>query len=94
MDTQEIINKLLNDIRTLATISRRACEYCKHYQPCLSKECALYVEGIGAEDQNGYMHDWERSCEDFDYGTCPLLENTPCTGCIRNNYCGFEYKGM
>jgi hypothetical protein len=32
------------------------------------------------------------SCEDFDFGTCKMLENTPCNGCFDNDLSGFELK--
>ena len=84
---------LLKDVKKIIVKCDDVCEYCKHHKPCFSKKCECYVEGRGAEDQNGYMHDWEWSCEDFDFGTCPKLENTPCNGCIRNNMKGFEWRG-
>ena len=92
-ELEEQLESQLDDIRELAITSDYTCEYCKNYKPCKSKECKYYIEGRGLEDQKGYKYDWQWTCEDFDYGECPMLENTPCNGCIKNKYCGFEYKG-
>lgn len=85
---------LLKDFKEFILNPDDACKYCKHNQPCHGKECALYIEGREAWDHNGCKHDWEWSCMDFNYGECPMLENTPCNGCIKNKYSGFEYKGV
>lgn len=85
---------LLKDFKEFILHSDDVCKYCKHNQPCRGKECECYVEGRGAEDKNGYTHDWQWSCEDFDWGTCPKLENTPCNGCIKHNLQGFEWRGV
>ena len=70
------------------------CEYCEHYIPCLGKECEKYISGIG--DVEGKSPDWKWSCEDFDFGECPMLENTPCNGCyLESNFSwnGKKYEG-
>ena len=83
---------LLRDFKEFILNPDDVCEYCKHNQTCRGKDCECYVEGIGAQDKNGYTHDWQWSCMDFNFGTCPMLEDTPCNGCVKNNMCGFEYK--
>ena len=93
-ELEEETEKLRQDIQTLAVNSDKTCEYCKHSKPCRGKECAGYIKGLGLRDHNGYTHDWQWDCMDFEYGKCDMLENTPCNGCIKNNYSNFEYKGV
>ena len=85
---------LLKDFKEFILNPNDVCNYCKHYQPCRGKECDNYIEGRGAWGHNSCMSDWQWSCKDFRYGTCPKLENTPCNGCIQNNMQGFEWRGM
>lgn len=81
------IGALLKDFKELAIKSEDACKYCEHYQPCDGKKCKDYIEGKGAWDNNNCYFDWVWSCEDFNYGECPKLENTPCNGCdFKNNW--------
>jgi hypothetical protein len=94
MDIEQKFEALLRDFKEFILNPDDACEYCKYNQPCRGKECELYVEGMGAWDKRGYIDDWQWSCEDFTYGTCPKLEDTPCNGCIKNNRRGFEWKGV
>ena len=96
-ENQQLTRKfddLLKDFQEFILNTDDACNYCKHNQTCHGKECEQYVEGKGAWDQKGYISDWQWSCEDFNFGTCPKLENTPCNGCIKNNMQGFEWRGM
>ena len=86
------ISVLLKEIRELAIKSEDVCKYCKHYQPCDGKKCKDYIEGKGAWDDKHYYYDWVWSCQDFNYGECPKLENTPCNGCNFEN--NFEWKGI
>lgn len=90
----EKFDALLKDFKEFILNTDDVCNYCKHNQPCHGKECEQYVEGKGAWDQKGYISDWQWSCEDFNFGTCPKLEDTPCNGCIKNNMQGFEWRGM
>ena len=84
---------LLKDFKEFILNSDDVCKYCKHNQPCHGKKCECYVEGRDAQDEKGYTYDWQWTCEDFDFGTCPKLENTPCNGCIKHNMQGFEWRG-
>jgi hypothetical protein len=77
----EVLKKYADDI----------CVYCKHEIPCPGKTCEHYIEGIG--DDEGKYPSLKWSCEDFDHGTCIVLENTPCNGCFDNDYRGFVWKG-
>ena len=85
---------LLKDFKEFILHTDDVCKYCKHNQPCKSKECECYVEGVGAWSAKGYESDWQWSCEDFNFGECPKLENTPCNGCIKHNMQGFEWRGV
>lgn len=85
---------LLKDFKELMLHSDDVCKYCKHYQPCVGTMCDQYIKGRGLEDFKGYTHDWQWSCQDFEFGTCPKLENTPCNGCIKHNMQGFSWRGM
>lgn len=85
---------LLKDFKEFILNPDDACKYCKHNQPCCGTKCEFYIKGKGVRDLNGYHFDWQWSCQDFTFGECPLLENTPCNGCIKNNRQGFEWRGM
>lgn len=69
------------------------CDYCKHNTECKGKDCPKYISGKGCIDENGKYYDWKWSCKDLNFGECPLLENTPCNGCIGNGSKGFEWRG-
>lgn len=86
------ISVLLKEIRELAIKSEDVCKYCKHHQPCEGRNCKDYIEGKDAWDDKHCYHDWVWSCQDFNYGECPKLENTPCNGCNFEN--NFEWKGI
>ena len=64
------------------------CDYCKNKIICKSKKCPKYCSGIG--DAEGKFPTMKWTCEDFNFGTCTVMEDTPCNGCIFNNYSGFE----
>jgi len=66
------------------------CKHCKNQIECKSKECEAYVSGVG--DIDGKYPTMKWSCEDFDFGTCPMMEKTPCNGCVDNDYCGFKLR--
>ena len=83
---------LLKDFKEVVIESEDVCKYCKNYQPCEGKNCKDYIEGKDAWDYKSCYHDWVWSCQDFDYGKRPKLENTSCNGCnFKNN---FEWKGF
>jgi hypothetical protein len=77
---------LIHFIKTSHNIS--ACDFCKHAKPCLGRNCSLFIEGVG--DVEGKYPTMKWTCEDFNFGTCLLLENTPCNGCIQNDSNNFE----
>ena len=72
-------------IKTSNNIS--PCDFCQYAKPCLSTQCKNYVSGVG--DAEGKYPTMKWSCEDFVFGTCTCLENTPCNGCIQNNNINF-----
>ena len=67
------------------------CKYCKHIIECKGQNCDGYCSGAG--DIDGNYLDWKWSCEDFYFGTCVKMENTPCNGCFENDFSGFEWRG-
>ena len=67
------------------------CKYCKHIIECKGQNCDGYCSGAG--DIDGNYPDWKWSCEDFNFGTCVKMENTPCNGCFENDCGGFEWRG-
>lgn len=85
--------KLEADFAELVMKSENTCDYCKYNVECKGKECPKYIEGRGCTDENGKYHDWKWSCEDFNFGECPLLKDTPCNGCIGSGNKGFEWRG-
>ena len=71
------------------------CKLCRHYYKCEGEACPHYQAGIGAVDEaSGKEHpDFKWTCEDFDFGTCDALKDTPCNGCNLNTYSNFDWKG-
>ena len=89
----ERCQSLEEDFTELAMESEKICRYCKNNIECKGKKCDKYIEGKGCWDDKRCYHDWIWSCEDFNFGTCDMLENTPCNGCFENNNRGFEWRG-
>ena len=90
----ERCHKLEEDFTELLMDSENICHYCKNNIVCKSEKCEKYCEGVGGYGQDGrHFPDWKWTCKDFDFGTCPLLENTPCNECFDNNCKGFEWRG-
>ena len=89
----ERCQKLEEDFTELVMQSPDICNYCKNYIECKGKDCPKYVEGKGCWDDKRCYYDWAWSCKDFRFGTCDMLENTPCNGCVKNNHKGFEWRG-
>ena len=88
----EKISILSKDFNEVIIKSEDICKYCKHHQPCEGKNCKDYIEGKDVWDNKHCYYDWVWSCQDFKYGECPKLENTPCNGCnFKNN---FKWNGV
>ena len=98
IDDNKILSRkfeaLLKDFKEFMLDSDDVCKYCKHNQPCHGKECECYIQGTEAWDHKGCKYDWQWSCQDFRFGECPKLENTPCNGCIQHNMQNFEWRGV
>lgn len=85
--------KLEEDFSELVMSSENICHYCSNKIECKGKDCPKYIEGSGCwDDKRGY-YDWCWSCKDFNFGTCDMLEDTPCNGCLSNKNKGFNWRG-
>lgn len=67
------------------------CGKCTHQRHCDGKTCPGYIEGRGGK-LDGQWVDFRWTCEDLDWGSCPMMEDTPCHGCFDGGYCRFELK--
>lgn len=82
----------VQDLRSVIKYADKGCELCAHYIPCAGKDCSKYISGTGATGQDGKEYpDFKWTCEDFDYGQCPAMENTPCNGCDFVNH--WQWRG-
>ena len=79
------------DIDLLKAKDDDICGKCTHQRHCDGKTCPGYIEGRGGE-MDGKWVDFPWTCEDLDWGSCPMMEGTPCHGCFDSGYCGFELK--
>ena len=84
----------IRDVREMALKSEDTCSYWKHDSPCIGNDCKGYIEGIGSIDEKGNYYNTKWTCMDFNYGACPMLKNTPCSGCAQNNWKNFEWRGI
>lgn len=87
------LNAAVEDIKR-AIDGDDLCTFCKYDIFCQGEKCDKYIEGKGMTNDTGGFVDWEWTCMDFVYGTCPKLEDTPCNGCFENNSRGFEWRGV
>ena len=85
--------RLEEDFIELVMKAEDICHYCKNNIECKGKECEKYIEGLECWNDKRCRHDWEWSCQDFDFGTCDMLKDTPCNGCFENDNKGFEWRG-
>ena len=69
------------------------CAYCKNLIECKGEGCECFEQGKGGTIDGKEYPDFKWTCMDFDYGTCSLLEDTPCNGCIEDDCKGFEWRG-
>lgn len=89
----EQYKRLEKDFTELVMQSENVCHYCKNNVKCEGEECPKYIEGEGCWGDKRCFHDWAWSCRDFDFGTCPMLESTPCNGCFEKDCAGFNWRG-
>lgn len=83
---------LERDLHSVIKSVDDGCLLCAHHHPCPGKDCPQYVAGIGATGKDGKeYHDFKWTCEDFEFGTCPAMENTPCNGCDFENH--WKWRG-
>lgn len=68
------------------------CLHCKNKIDCNGETCSNYVSG-NEGFLNGKQTKFKWDCRDFDYGSCPEMENTPCFECFKDDYSGFVYNG-
>ena len=90
--SEYILTKLIKmDVCALNGSETSLCDLCCNNRVCNIDTCPSFTCGVGAVDDSGREYpDFAWDCRDFVYGTCPVLENTPCNGCIENNDRGFE----
>lgn len=82
----------VQDLRSVIRYADKGCELCAHYIPCTGKDCPQYISGTGATGQDGKQYpDFKWTCDDFEYGQCPAMENTPCNGCDFKNH--WQWRG-
>lgn len=62
------------------------CDYCIYHVPCKGKNCAEFCEGHKVTDPDGNEVEFRWTCMDFNFGQCPLLEDTPCNDCNDDNF--------
>ena len=78
------------------------CDYCLNKIECKGEDCPNYenygnkgffvcTDGTQSSEQE---FSYDMTCEDINYGDCPMLENTPCHGCIENNMIGFSWNNV
>lgn len=78
------------------------CEHCKNYILCDTSTCPKFesyedcetfiLNPDGSKSPLTGFNDL--SCTDINFGECPMLEDTPCNGCIENEVKGFEFNGV
>lgn len=87
------LNAAIEDIKK-AVDDEILCNFCKYDAPCQGEKCDKYIEGRGMTFKGaGQYIDEKWTCMDFDFGTCPKLEDTPCNGCFENDMRSFEWRG-
>ena len=88
------LNIAIEDLKE-AINSDDICTFCKYDVFCQGEKCDKYIEGRGMTfEKTGQYIDEKWTCMDFEHGTCPKLEDTPCNGCFENDMSGFEWRGV
>lgn len=78
----------LKDMRTLVKNADNGCDVCAHHHVCAGKQFPEYIEGVGVKwSDESDIPNMRWSCMDFEFGTCPMLQDTPCADCdFENNW--------
>lgn len=75
------------DMFSVIKLTDDACQLCAHYQACKEEACPRFTSGMGVTDLDGTQYpNMKWTCMDFKYGTCKMLEDTPCNGCNFENH--------
>lgn len=86
------------DMRKVANSGGDMCLICEHFHKCDGEACPGYTFGV--LDRTAILPDGRSlagmkvTCESFDWGTCDIMRNTPCDGCIDSGFKNFEWYGM
>ena len=70
------------------------CAVCKNRIECKGENCECFEQGKGMSWGKVEYPEMKWTCEDFNYGTCKKMENTPCQGCFDSNFSGFDWVGL
>lgn len=82
------LDAALKDMRMLVKNADNGCDVCAHHHVCAGKQCPKYIGGVGVKWSDGSdIPNMRWSCMDFEFGTCPMLQDTPCADCdFENNW--------
>lgn len=87
---------LLQDLTLLVCAlesSNIICKLCKHHYENCNDSCPSFIQGdtmTNPETNESFNIKW--TCQDFDFGTCDVLEHTPCNGCYKGS--NWEWRGV
>lgn len=68
------------------------CEKCQNNPGVCPENCPHSFEGVYEIPCEGEFLKMNITCEDLAWGDCARLRNTPCHGCLDNNFSGFVLK--
>ena len=84
---------VLADLHSVIKKCDDGCILCAHFHKCQEEKCPEFQTHIGAIDEDGNEYpDLKFTCMDMDWGTCPMVENTPCKDCDFQNH--WEWRGI
>lgn len=102
MDNKEELKKftkqLFSDFKEILFNQQEndPCDFCLYQIKDCSEKCKYYQQGVGVTDEKGKYLDWKWTCQDWVFGTCERLENTPCHNCWTKdyNFVNWKYKNI